>query len=59
MDLSLSSLGALVLAAPFCVFHETRNKTYGLNQMKWLLIVLWFDVSKTVKHRQDRQGPID
>lgn len=59
MDLSLSSLGALVLAASFCVFHETRNKTYGLNQMKWLLIVLWFDVSKTDKHREDRQGPID
>ena len=48
MDLNLSSLGSLALAAPCYVFYAKGIKfTEGLTRMAWFLLVLWFDITHT------------
>ena len=41
-------------------FIQQRIKfSEGLTQMVWFLLVLSFDITRTDKHTQDTQGPID
>ena len=54
MDLNLASLGALVTAAPWCVFYATRHQTYrsfNTDDMVFASTLIWYQT-----HRQTHTG---